>query len=231
MSLQREPVSRRERPAKPALTRDGIVGTAVGIMRSEGLEKLTMRRLAKELDTGPASLYVYVANTAELHAAVLDALLGEVGPSAEESGGDWRVRLVAVLRSYTRVLLAHPQLARSALVARPSGPNYLALAERLLGLLAQGGASAEQTAWGLDLLLQYATATAAEHATQEQDPASEENWKALDRAVHTVDAATHPSIAAHRSALLSGPAESRLTWGFDALINGILHTPVPRSEG
>ena len=74
----REPRSRRERPAKPALTRAGIVAAAVEVMRSEGLERVTMRRLAQELDTGPASLYVYVANTAELHAAVLDELLGDL---------------------------------------------------------------------------------------------------------------------------------------------------------
>ena len=72
------PVSRRERPSKPALTREGVVATAVELLRDEGLERVTMRRLADELDTGPASLYVYVRNTAELHAAILDELLGGV---------------------------------------------------------------------------------------------------------------------------------------------------------
>ena len=48
-------------------------------MRAEGLEHVTMRRLAAELDTGPASLYVYVRNTAELHAAMLEGLLGLMG--------------------------------------------------------------------------------------------------------------------------------------------------------
>lgn len=54
------------------------MATAVEIMRGEGLGRVTMRRLAQELDTGPASQYVYFRNTAELHAAVLDELLGEV---------------------------------------------------------------------------------------------------------------------------------------------------------
>src|ERR1022692_1858482 len=60
----RIPVSRRERPAKSALTREGIVAAAVGVMQAEGLDRVTMRRLAQELDTGAASLYVYVRNTA-----------------------------------------------------------------------------------------------------------------------------------------------------------------------
>ncbi|MFJ2716387.1 TetR/AcrR family transcriptional regulator [Streptomyces sp. NPDC087437] len=231
MTAQREPISRRERPAKPALTRRGIVDTAVRIMRSEGLEKVTMRRLAQELDTGPSSLYVYVANTAELHAAVLDALLGEVDLTAGDAGAGWRDQLVAVLTSYTRVLFAHPQLARSALVARPSGENYLNLIERVLSLLSRSGAAQEQVAWGIDKLLQYATATAAEHGTQESSPGLQDDWNALTRAVHAVDEATHPMITAHMPALLAGSAEHRLSWGFDVLINGIIHTPLPGTPG
>ena len=115
-----EPRSRRERPAKPALTYDGIVATAVRLMKDEGLHRVTMRRLAQELDTGPASLYVYVANTAELHAAILEDLLGTVDLRPVRRKGDWRDRLVAVLHSYTRVLFEHPTLAQSALIGRAS---------------------------------------------------------------------------------------------------------------
>src|SRR6201995_6118200 len=92
------PRSRRNRPAKPALTRAGIVAAAVEIMAAEGLPKVTVRRLAEDLDTGPASLYVYFRNTAELHAAILDELLGTVAPPP--SGGDWRERLEQVLTDY-----------------------------------------------------------------------------------------------------------------------------------
>ncbi|GAB2774688.1 TetR/AcrR family transcriptional regulator [Streptomyces daliensis] len=231
MTAKREPISRRERPAKPALTRRGIVDAAVRVMRSEGLEKVTMRRLAQELDTGPASLYVYVANTAELHAAVLDALLGEVELPADEPGADWRDQLVAVLTSYAHLLFEHPQLARSALVARPSGENYLNLVERLLLLLSRSGTPQAQVAWGVDNLLQYATATAAEHGTQERDPMSRDDWDALARAVYGADEAVHPMIKAHLPDLLSGTESGRLAWGFDVVINGIIHTPVPGAEG
>src|SRR5580698_9630319 len=96
----RPAASRRERPAKPALTRAGIVAAAVDIMQAEGLDRVTMRRLAQELDTGPASLYVYVRNTAELHAAVLDQLLGEVDLGPARAPGDWRDRLTRILDSY-----------------------------------------------------------------------------------------------------------------------------------
>ncbi|MEV7687683.1 TetR/AcrR family transcriptional regulator [Streptomyces bungoensis] len=231
MTAGREPISRRERPAKPALSRQWIVDTAVQVMRAEGLDKVTMRRLAKELDTGPASLYVYVANTAELHAAVLDALLGEVDLTGAGVGDGWREQLRAVLASYTAVLFEHPQLARSALVARPSGENYLLLVERILDLLSRSGAPREQVAWGVDKLLQDATATAAEHATQAQDPRAEDDWNATARALHAVDEATHPAIAAHMPSLIGGSIDDRMNWGFDVLVNGITHTPVPGAKG
>lgn len=198
-------------------------------MREEGLEKVTMRRLAKELDTGPASLYVYVANTAELHAAVLDRLLGEVDLRGEDGIG-WRDQLVGVLTSYTSVLFAHPQLARSALVARPSGENYLNLVERILSLLARSGAPRAQVAWGVDKLLQDATATAAEQATHERNPAAKDDWNALTRALHGVDETTHPAIEAHIPDLLTGTGGGRLAWGIDVLVNGITQTPVPDTE-
>ncbi|ALV31806.1 TetR/AcrR family transcriptional regulator [Streptomyces sp. CdTB01] len=213
--------SRRERPAKPALTREGIVAAAVAILRAEGLQKVTMRRLAQELDTGPASLYVYVRNTAELHAAVLDELLGTVGqPPAE---GDWRERLERVLDSYTQMLFAHPSLARSALSARPSGPHYLNLIETLLSLLDEGGVPPAQAAWGVDLLLQHATASAAEHA----DETPEEDWDALRGALRDLPERTHPRIAALSDALVSGTPEARLAWGRRTLIAGIERTALP----
>ncbi|MFR9791300.1 TetR/AcrR family transcriptional regulator [Streptomyces sp. MB22_4] len=227
MTARREPVSRRERPAKPALTRQGIVDAAVRLMRAEGLEKVTMRRLAQELDTGPASLYVYVANTAELHAAVLDALLGEVDLGAAGAGERWREQLRSVLTSYTLVLFEHPQLARSALVARPSGANYLRLVERILDLLARSGAAREQVAWGVDKLLQDATATAAEHATQAHDPANPDDWDALAQALRATTEASHPAISAHMPDLLGGSVRDRMRWSFDVLVNGIVRTPVP----
>src|ERR1700677_1532536 len=121
---KRPVVSRRERPAKPALTREGIVAAAIRVMQAEGLDRVTMRRLAQELDTGAASLYVYVRNTAELHAAMLEELLGQIDLSPVTADGDWQNRLTQVLTSYTAILFEHSGLAQSALVTRPSGPAY-----------------------------------------------------------------------------------------------------------
>lgn len=198
---------------------------AVRIMRSEGLQRVTMRRLAKELDTGPASLYVYVASTAELHAAILEEFLGAVDLRPVTAPGDWRDRLSSVLISYTGVLFEHSTLAHSALVARPSGPNYLALVEAVLTLLDEGGVPGDQAAWGVDVILQVATATAAEQSTLAEDSNAEDEHNALARTLRDVSADTHPRIAALADDLVSGTPHQRLSWMFRAVVNGALATP------
>ncbi len=224
------PRSRRERPAKPSLSRDGIIETAVALMREEGLERVTMRRLAAALDTGPSSLYVYVRNTAELHAAVLDELLGSVGLKAGVTSEGWDNVVVRVLGSYTGILIEHPALARSALVTRPSGPNYLALVERLLSLLREGGVADPQSAWGVDLLLLFATSIALEHGTRGLTLDDGEDEEALAEALRQADATGYPTIAALGDDLLSGTPEARFEWHVRVLLAGIALTARPARE-
>ncbi|WP_250032532.1 TetR/AcrR family transcriptional regulator [Paractinoplanes maris] len=222
MSSRRVPVSRRDRPAKPPLSRAGAVAVALRIMREEGLERVTMRRLAAELDTGPASLYVYVQNMAELHGAILDELLTGlplVDPAAV--GERWRGELLDLLTGYTRLLLGQPSLARSVLALRPSGANYVRLVDTLLGLLHAGGVPVAQAAWGVDLLLQHGTATAAEQGVRGEavDAAAEQD--AFVEALNEAADGDCPNIARARDDLFSGTGAQRLTWMFDVLITGI----------
>lgn len=219
--------SRRERPAKPALSREWIIAETIEIVRKEGLEKATMRRVARALDTGPASLYVYVANTAELHAAVLDELIGSL---PDDAPGSWTTRLEALLRSYSDVLFAYPGLARSALLLRPMGPNTIRLFDRVLGLLLEGGTAADRASWGADLLIQHVTASAAEHGAPAPGdidaPADEEaEMNTLTHAVRSADPAVTPHVAAHAEAILAGPPQARQAWAIRALVAGIADTP------
>ena len=223
------PASRRERPAKPALSRAGIVAAALAVMRAEGLDRVTMRRIAAELDTGAASLYVYVRNTAELHAAMLEKLLGQIDLSPVTAAGDWQERLIEVLTTYTAILFEHPGLAQSALVTRPSGPAYFGLVEAILALLSAGGVSPDRASWAMDLLLHVATATAVEHGTRERAIDTSDEEDALAAALRDVPADRFPHIAAiGATELMSGPG--RLGWGFRVLINGVIHTPRPEPE-
>lgn len=225
------PRSRRERPSKPPLSREWIVEATIDLVRNEGLEKATMRRVAQILDTGPASLYVYIANTAELHAAVLDELVGSVASGDDGGSGDWADRLEALLGAYSRVLFTYPGLARSALLLRPMGPNTIGLLDRLLALMLEGGIPAAQAAWGADLLLQHVTASAAEHSTPtasdvDSSRQDEEEMTALARALRATDGSVAPNVAAHVDDLLSGTPEARQIWAIRALLAGIAATPI-----
>ena len=219
--------SRRERPAKLALTRDGIVEAALTILREDGLSKVTMRRIAAALDTGAASLYVYVRDTEDLHAQILDALLGEV--HLAPSTGTWRDRLKALLTQYMMVLFGYPEIARMAMSTQPSGPNYLSLVDAILGLLHEGGVPDREAAWAVDLLLLFATATAAEQSTRSDGWRVADDISSLAGAIGRASAEDYPHIARLGDELLSGgPVRSQ--WGFDVLLSGILATRRPNSD-
>ena len=217
------PVSRRDRPAKPALSQEGIVAAALELVRAEGLQRVTMRRLAQQLDTGPASLYVYVRDTDELRGLVLDVLLADVDTAAvAEQNGEWRERLWSLIRSYTAVLFAQPALARVALVTRLSGPNYLALVDAALGLLDEGGVGHAQASWAVDAMLLMATATAVEQGTHAERATTTSQNAALVAQIDDASTDRYPHIAAVGRELVGGRGPDRSRWAFDALVDGAL---------
>jgi AcrR family transcriptional regulator len=214
-------MNRRERPAKPALTRQGIIDTALGILNAEGLSKVTMRRIATALDTGHASLYVYVRDVEDLHAQILDALLAPV-VAAPPTGGTWRERLKALLIAYREVLRARSEIARMALSTHPNGPHYLALVEAILALLHEGGATDHAAAWGVDLLLLYPTAIAVEHNAERPAAHEAADFDAMAAGIAAADPARMPHIARLGAELISGPGPARADWALDVLLDGIL---------
>ncbi|WP_369904267.1 TetR/AcrR family transcriptional regulator [Amycolatopsis sp. CA-126428] len=197
------------------------MAAALRVMREEGLERLTMRRLAAEVDTGPASLYVYVRNTAELHGAILDELVAGLEQPSEGGPEQWREQLITLLCAYTDLLFAYPSLARSVLTLRPSGPNYLRLIDIVLGLLLVGGLSNRQAAWGVDILLQQATAMAAEQGSREESVEADGEEQDLALAIAEAQRDTYPYLVRVRDEILSGTGEQRLRWGFRTLIEGL----------
>jgi len=223
-------VGRRERPSKAALSRESIVAATLKLL-DEGVDKLTMRRVAAALDTGPASLYVYVRDTEELHSAVLEELLGKSGllEDTRDDGWTWRERIIDLLMRYTELLLAYPSVARVTAFTRPVGPHYIRLVERLLALQVQGGVSLREAGWGVDLLLQQAETTATEQGSRTaQEQAGDD--EALRTAIRSLVAANSPDlpyIVAGGEDLISGEGPQRGAWSFEVILNGLLATPRP----
>lgn len=216
----REPISRRDRPAKPALSREAIVDAALRVLESEGVEKLTIRRVAAELDTGPASLYVYVKNVTVLHALLADRLLANVDLTWDIEQ-PWRDRLHRLLGDYVDLLAERGDLARSVMFVWPDGPHYLDLIDLLVRLLEAAGADEQATAWGIDLLLQHTSATAAEWATRAADTSQDVND--LAAALSSAGPDRHPALAAFNTSVFTqGTHDERRRWAFDAVIDGII---------
>src|SRR5258706_13761947 len=88
--------STRDRPAKAPLSEDAVVDAALAILQSQGLEAVTMRRVAAALDTGAASLYVYVAGREGLLQAMLDRVTAALELEAPDPAR-WLAHLPALL--------------------------------------------------------------------------------------------------------------------------------------
>lgn len=218
-----EPISRRASSDKEPLSRAVIVARALGLVDSEA--GLTMRRLAAELDTGAASLYVYFRSTDEIKVALLEELLGSL--NLKRGRRAWRRRLIDLLVDYIELLYAHPELARTALITRPSGPNAMALLDAVLGLLAEGGLAVRRAAWLVDLLLQQATATAAEHGTRAAQPPGTDDVADQAEAIRHAEREGLAHVAAAAGELMSGTVETRRVWALDVLVSGAFTASEP----
>jgi AcrR family transcriptional regulator len=218
--------SRRGGAAKKPLGRDAIVTEALRQLTSDGLEGMSLRKVAAALDTGPASLYAYVEDLGALHALVLDRALGDVDLGGRAKTG-WRKRLHRLLESYAKVLAAAPGLARLAFGTVAVGPNALRVTERLLELLDEAGVDLATAAWAVDLLVLYVTAIVAEHVDG-ADPAAPDG--AVARAIAGASQRDFPRVHAARALLLAGSPEERFTWAVDVFLRGVLQKPRARKR-
>lgn len=207
-------------PGRPRgnLSREAVVDAAMRIMDKRGLDKVTMRAVAHELNTGPASIYAHVSSMAELHGHMLDRIVGGIDLARGSSA--WDERITAMLRDLSDQLLRYPDLARSALEVRPSGSNTLRFADVLMGLLTEGGIPPREAALGLDLLILWTMGGAVEHAADARDSSGQADIIAAFEAAIT-DEANYPNLYAARDVLFVGSEDERFRWGVRALLTGI----------
>ncbi|GAA1237306.1 TetR/AcrR family transcriptional regulator C-terminal domain-containing protein [Kitasatospora nipponensis] len=126
---------RTGRGPRPAHSRASIAAAAVALADAEGLDAVTMRRIAAELGAGTMSLYNYVPKKEQLLDLMLDAVAGEY-ELPDAPCGDWRADLALLARQQLGILRRHGW-AVTITRTRPSfGPNSLRYAEFFLGALA-----------------------------------------------------------------------------------------------
>ncbi|MFE4050970.1 TetR/AcrR family transcriptional regulator [Streptomyces sp. YIM B13518] len=124
---------RTGRGPRPAHTRADIAAAAVRIADAEGLDAVSMRRVAAELGCGTMSLYNYVPRKEDLYELMVDAAGGE--HELWEPSGDWRADMLRVAHQTRALMHRHPWLPRLMSPVYGFSPNSLRYLEHCLACL------------------------------------------------------------------------------------------------
>jgi AcrR family transcriptional regulator len=223
--------STRDRPAKSPLSEDAVVDAALAILKADGAEAVTMRRVAAALDTGAASLYVYVAGREGLQLAMLDRVTAEVALESPDPSR-WRDQLHALLLRMHDALNAYPGIAAMTLAHPPTTETVLNLAENMMGILLAGGLDAQDAAWACDVLVLLVTAVANEDDVRRTAGRGgvvedREQIEGLYNAFVALPADRFPNITTYAVQMVAGDSAERFRFAVDVVVDGL----VARSTG
>jgi AcrR family transcriptional regulator len=194
MSGQRPGPSIWMRPERAAVGRPAqrsraeITAAAVSVADREGLDAVSMRRVAAELGTGAASLYRYVETREELLDLMTDAMGGEY--SLPPPSEDWLADLVTIGEQSLAIMRRHPWLVTLAITRPVLGPNGVAVLEHYLAVLAAhpAGVTAKLEAFGM---LNGITALFAQHEVAGGSSLQRRNVAYL---LHAASSGEHPRL-------------------------------------
>jgi AcrR family transcriptional regulator len=135
------------------LSRESVLRAAVAHADAGGLEALTMRHLAEELDVAPMALYRHVANKDDLIDAMIDVVFGEIGlPSG---GADWKAAMRERAISLRDVLARHRWAIGLMESRRNPGPANLRHHDAVIGKLRAAGFDVAMAAHAYSALDSY----------------------------------------------------------------------------
>ncbi|MGW0891910.1 TetR/AcrR family transcriptional regulator C-terminal domain-containing protein [Saccharopolyspora sp. NPDC002578] len=184
---RRQPSSPAPGPGadEPPEKRERLLDAAIAIADAEGLDAVSMRRLAAHLGVGPMSLYRSVAGKDELLFRMADRAFGEIVLPAHGPPG-WRAKLEHIAREGRRLFRRHPWLPRVVSFTRPTfAPHMMAHTEWTLRALDGLGLPMEtrvREALTLHAFVLSAAASAADETDAEQSTGVPlENWRAAHR--------------------------------------------------
>lgn len=206
------------------LSRGAIVEAALKILRAEGIDGVSMRRVAGELGTGAASLYAHVAHKEELLELVFDAVVGEI-PLPEPDPRRWQEQVRQLWLDSHAALARNGDIARVALGRIPLGPHALQIAECTMAILRAGAVPDRAVAWAVDVVGLYVAANAVEGALhvdqQRAGRDSAEYFAQVERHMAGLPPARFPTIVALAGMMTTGDGEERFAFGLDLIIRGL----------
>src|SRR5580765_7025748 len=211
------PVKRRE-----PLSRERVLRAAIELADAEGLEALTMRRLAKALGVEAISLYNYVKSKDELLDGILEAVAEEVAPA---EGPDWRAALRRHAISEREVLLRHPWASALRGTRQSGGPAQLRDADLTLRALRAAGFPPELVYHAFHILDAYVLGFAT---LQLSFPRQGKELPALAASMlERFPAATYPDLAEHIRGHLEPHEEGGFELGLDLILDALARAAAP----
>lgn len=212
-------------PPRTPLTREAIVEAALGVLDREGLDGVSMRRIAESLETTAGALYWHVRNKEELLGLVFDRVAGEIElPPLDPSR--WQDQFKDLAREARRVLLLHRDIARFSLGRIPLGPNLVRINEWMLALLRAAGVPDQAAAWVGDLFGLYVGAHAFEQTVDLPSPTGEPlpPDKVLDLMrgyLVSLPVSRFPNTVELVDEIMSGGPDERFEFGLDLIVRGL----------
>jgi AcrR family transcriptional regulator len=135
------------RPREP-LSRGRVLLAAVALADQDGVESLSMRRIAQQLGVVPMALYKHVANKDELLDGMVDVVMGEINDVVSEIDGrssTWKRALRRRVLSAREALLHHPWAPALMESRKNVTPAILRYFDSVIGLLREAGFSPDLT--------------------------------------------------------------------------------------
>jgi AcrR family transcriptional regulator len=132
------------------LTRERVLAAAVQFADRDGINAISMRRLAQELEVEAMSLYTHVRNKDDLLDGMVDAVVSEIPRSADGAG--WKASLRAMVLAARSVVRRHPWAPRTIETRAAPGPGVLGYVNAVIGVLREGGFSIAQAHHALHIL-------------------------------------------------------------------------------
>jgi AcrR family transcriptional regulator len=213
----------RERPVKRPLSLELIVRTALELLDTEGLDAVSMRKVAQRLGTGAASLYAHVRNKDELHELMLDLVIGEI-EVPDPDPANWRQQIKDLVNRQVEVFSAHPGIAQVVLrTPAPTGPNALTVTEAMLSILRAAGLPDREVAFAVDVIALFATAAAMELSADFGlgDEQRAERIRQVEQYFAALPADRFPTLVSMVPVLSQGDYRERFEFGLDLLLEGV----------
>jgi AcrR family transcriptional regulator len=218
-------LQRPERSRRTPLSREAIVEAALRVLDREGFHGFSMRAVADELGTGPASLYWHVRNKDELLNLVVDRVIAEFevpDPDPEH----WEEQVMELGREMRRIMHRHPGVARVTLGRIPVGPNTLQVNERILAILREAGLPDRTAAYVVDLMSLYIGAFAFEESLGLASPTGEDLppeqvVEMIKGYFASLPPERFPNTLAIVDQLFAGDPDERFEFGLEVLVRGL----------